>query len=162
MNYFSAIRKHIQKEKALLKKALKNTKKARDLAPSAMESGSDVSRSKHEKLAIAIESKIKNIDRYLSLIPTKFHQGKKKKVEMWSLLEIKLGKAKIKLVIVPKGMGGKNIGPVKLVSKDSPLGSTLTGKSIHQEFSFQNQKAKILKPSQGPILSPPAINTLVH
>lgn len=144
MNKIEIIRKHLTKEKKTLNKAIKSAKKARDSAPSAMESHSDTTRNQSERLVFALQEKKKSLEKIISKLPTK-SKSSKRNVSLWSYTKIILGKSKLEIVIVPEGIGGKEIGKIKLISKVSPLGKSLLRKKVGDNFKFNNKNVKIVK-----------------
>jgi len=111
--------------------AISSAKKARDMAPSAMESHSDTTRSEKEKLIYALEKELdilSNIKENDLIIKT---------------YEIKLNDNLMGVCLIPEGLGGETIGDLKLISELSPLGKLIKNKKIGDEFSFNNKKLKI-------------------
>lgn len=136
MRHLLVLKKHLQKELNNLERTLKETKIARDNSPSAMESSSDMSRSKHEGAVLMLEQMKKEKERFLSKIPT--NNIDSKTIEIWSFTEINFSDNKMKVVIVPEGLGGIKISGLQYVSDCTPLGTVLIGKKRGESFSFNN------------------------
>jgi seryl-tRNA synthetase len=137
MDKIKLIKNHLKKERGKLLKAIKNTKRTRDSAPSAMESQHDTTRNQAEKLVVALEEELKKTDELLSNITSC----------KLKLFEFQLEKNLIKAILVPVGMGGKEINGIKLISEGSPLGSMLKNKKPGDDFEFNNQKGRVLRVS---------------
>lgn len=142
MDGLDLIREHFSKKKRFLEKQLLDVQKSRDASPSAAESHSDTSRSQLEKLAVALEEHIRNIEKFINLIPGS--KIKSNKCELWSLVEIKIDENKMKLILVPDGMGGEKIGDFQLVSIASSLGETLLDKKPEEVGDFIGRKVTLL------------------
>lgn len=80
-------------------------------APSAMESHSDATRSEMEKMITALEIDINKVRENI------------KKLENYEPKYFELDK--LKLVLVPDGIGGRKVDDVMLVSETSPVGRKL-------------------------------------
>ena len=124
-----------------IENAILSGKISRDMAPSAMESHSDTTRSEKEKLVYALEKELDNLkalkDEDLNPI----------------IYRIKIGNDTKNICLVPEGLGGENKGEIKLVSSISPLGLNLINKKAKDEFVFNNQTIKVLSVlATGPIL----------
>lgn len=145
MNIISEIEKHFKKEKELLIKAIEDAKITRDSSTSAMQSWSDTSRNQAENLVIALEEKLKKLEMQIASIPEQKGVKIKDKVSLWNLVEVESEAQKSKIVLVPKGAGGKNIKDIKLVSEDSPLGKELLGKKVGQKFIFNDKNIRVIK-----------------
>lgn len=137
MDKFEIIKNALVKEKQGLSIALNSAKKARDEAPSAMESHSDTSRAQNEKLVDALEQQLKEVEtatEKLILVPDKFRY-----------LEISLGGETKKFILVPEGLGGKEVGDIRLLSDNTPLGGVLKDKQMGDKFEFNNQQIEVLQ-----------------
>jgi len=145
MDRIELIKEHLNREKEFLLKALQAAKETRDSAPAATESHSDTTRSQYEKLVIALEEKVRSIDDFSSILPKNLESKKTGPISLWSYVEISLNKNIIKLILVPEGMGGKELEGIKLISDNSPLGSLLIGKKLGEKFEFNEQRGKVLK-----------------
>jgi hypothetical protein len=111
MDWKEKILKSLEEEMAVLQKSLETAKIAQRNAPSAMESHSDTTRSEMEKMVTALEidiNKVKvNIKKLADFEPKYYELDK------------------LKLVLVPEGIGGRKIDGVMLVSQNSPIGKKL-------------------------------------
>lgn len=112
MNWKEKILKSLEDEIVVLEKALETAKVAQRDAPSAMESASNTTRSEMEKMITALEIDINKVRENM------------KKLENYEPKYFELDK--LKLVLVPDGIGGKKIDGVMLVSETSPIGKKLT------------------------------------
>jgi hypothetical protein len=111
MDWKEKILKSLEGEMIVLKKALETAKTAQRNAPSAMESASDTTRSEMEKMVTALEidiNKVKENIKKLADYEPKYYELDK-----------------LKLVLVPEGIGGRKIDGVMLVSQNSPIGKKL-------------------------------------
>ena len=111
--------------------AISSAKIARDMAPSAMESHSDTTRSEKEKLIYALESELNSLNKI------------KEKDLVLTVYKIKLDSSFMRICLVPEGLGGETVRDVKLISKLSPLGKLIKNKNLGDEFSFNNKKVTI-------------------
>ena len=111
MNWKEKIIKSLEDEIVVLEKALETAKIAQRNAPSAMESHSDTTRSEMEKMITALEIDINKVRENI------------KKLENYEPKYFELDK--LKLVLVPEGIGGRKIDGVMLVSETSPIGRKL-------------------------------------
>lgn len=106
----------------------------RDSAPTANESHSDTTRSEHEKLVSALDEQIWILDQGMKSL---------EKSEV-NYFEINNGGMKMKLVIVPEGMGGKKIDDVQVISVTTPLGVLLKGKQAGATVDINGRRVEIL------------------
>ena len=97
------------------------------MAPTPIESHSNTMMSEMEKLVTALEIDIAKHRGYMEKIP-KENLPIKTSVEEWGYGEIDNNGIKMKIILVPEGMGGKKVGDLILVSVGSPLGIGLMGK----------------------------------
>lgn len=123
MDTLSEVKVQIKKEKEALLKAIQHAIKTRDEAPSAMESHSDTTRNQTERLIIALEEKLKDLERLIMEIPEKIET---KNRPLWSTHKTTVGEKTLQVLLVPEGIGGRKIGNVILVSVNSELGKKLT------------------------------------
>ncbi len=129
MDRLLAIRKQFEQKKELLERALADARRARAEAPTPTESHSDTTMSEKEKLITALEIDLANINKFLSVIPQAVTQGET--IQMWSYVQTD----KMKLLIVPDGMGGGQIQDIRLISAGTPLGKAILGKRIGDKFA---------------------------
>jgi hypothetical protein len=141
MDKIKLIKSSLEKEKKTILNTIKKEKEIRDTSSSAMQSWSDTTRSQAEDLIFALEEKVKKIDELLKSLPE--NSKPSKNIELWSYIEFTLGEIKMKAIIVPEGIGGKEVEGVKLISENTPLGSNLIGKKVEGKFTFNNIKTKI-------------------
>ena len=111
MDWKSKILKSLEDEIDVLEKALETAKIAQRNAPSAMESASNTTRSEMERMITALEIDINKVRENI------------KKLENYEPKYFELDK--LKLVLVPDGIGGRKIEGVMLVSETSPIGRKL-------------------------------------
>lgn len=129
MDYKTELLAFLKKEEQTLTRSWEWAKDARDRAPSAAESHSDTTRSEQEKLVHALERDIKTIKGHIKEVE-KMTKSFARSVGKWSYVELDNGGMEMKILIVPEGIGGKDINGVKLVSVASPLGSALLEKRM--------------------------------
>lgn len=124
-SFYRELEKHLLKKCEILKNAIKSAKKARDGAPSAMESASDTTRSEKEDLIRALEQDLHQFEKVIESIPATLlpHQG----AQMWDIVEAEIGGKKQKVCLVPESIGGEVVESIRLLSVTSPLGKTLLG-----------------------------------
>ncbi|EKE05401.1 MAG: hypothetical protein ACD_19C00316G0002 [uncultured bacterium] len=134
MDFNKLLKQKLIEKREKLIKGLTAAKEARDKAPTAMESHSDTTRSQNERLAVALESELIKLD----IIISDFSSSE------WKCVELSIGDKALKVCLVPEGFGGEDIGDVKLISSNSPLGSVISGKKKGEEFTFNGQKGKII------------------
>ena len=146
MDKLQIVRDHLEKEKKILNKSLQQAKHTRNSAPSAMQSHHDTTRNQTERLITALEEKTTLLEKQMSLIP-KIDPTSGDKVEQWSYIQFTLdsNKTVIKAIIVPKDMGGVEVGNTILLSINSPLGKCLLNKKIEDNINFNETKGIILK-----------------
>ncbi len=128
------VRELFEKERELLVRACNHAKATRDSAPSANESASDTTRSEHEKLVSALDEQIWLLDQNMKIL---------EKFEV-NYFEINNGGTKMKLVIVPEGMGGKKIDDVQVISITTPLGVMLKGKKMGDKQLLNGRDVEVL------------------
>lgn len=113
MDLLIQVRQKFNTKLQVLYSALETAKIAQRDAPSAMESASNTTRSEMERMVTALEINIANLKKQILQIPDKLSTDNK----LWKLVEIK----KMKILIVPEGMGGEIIDGIRLVSENAPL-----------------------------------------
>lgn len=143
MNKFEALKKLLNGEKKTLEEALAHAKKACDEAPTAMESHSDTLRNQTEKLVIALQEKLKELDHFISQIPNEDNVTYGSIIKLWSQIELTIGETHMNLLLVPDGLGGKNMEGVKLLSISSELGKILLGRKLTDNFLFNGKPVEI-------------------
>lgn len=126
---------YLADRKTNLLKAITKAKDARDNAPSATESHSDTRRSQAEKLVVALEIELNNIQKV---------EDNPQDVKL-VYFEVEINYVLNKFLLVPSGMGGAELNGIRLLSEDTPLGNELKSKNTGDEFDFNGQKIKILK-----------------
>lgn len=126
------IRKIIDKKISNIKKAILSAKNARDLAPSAMESHSDTTRSEKEKLINALQEELDKLD------------SLSENISDWKIYEIKLGGEIMSVCMVPDGLGGEKIDDIRLLSFNSPLGKEISGKKVGDKIYVNKFSGVIL------------------
>jgi transcription elongation GreA/GreB family factor len=147
MNWDKTLKKHFNKRKSIILKAIESAKRARDQAPSAMESHSDTTRNQNEKMIEALLGELNLLNSFLKRTPEKQNQNKLN-VEEWTYVKAGLGKNVIELCIVPDGFGGQVVEGTRLISIETPLGKVLMNKEENDLFIFNNQEGKVLKISK--------------
>ncbi|MEK9201284.1 MAG: hypothetical protein AAB909_04925 [Patescibacteria group bacterium] len=130
----SKVTELFKKERELLVRARDHARVTRDSAPTANESHSDTTRSEHEKLVSALDEQIWILDQGMKSL---------EKSEV-NYFEINNGGMKMKLVIVPEGMGGKKIDDVQVISVTTPLGVLLKGKQAGATVDINGRRVEIL------------------
>ncbi len=126
---------YLADRKTNLLKAITKAKDARDNAPSATESHSDTRRSQAEKLVVALEIELNNIQKV---------EDNPQDVKL-VYFEVEINYVLNKFLLVPSGMGGAELNGIRFLSEDTPLGNELKSKNTGDEFDFNGQKIKILK-----------------
>lgn len=144
MDWPGKIRKHFLGKISFLQDQIIDVEKSRQASPSPTESHSDTSRSQLEKLANALIEELKQLEGYIKLVPES-NINPENKVEIWSYLEILLDGKKIKMVLVPQGMGGEKVEDIQLVSTESPLGKAIYDLGEASKFNLHNLPGEILK-----------------
>ena len=134
MDFNKLFEQKLIEKREKLTKGLTAAKEARDKAPTAMESHSDTTRSQNERMVVALESEIIKLDKIINDFSS--HE--------WKRVDLILGNEILKVCFVPEGLGGENVGDVKLISSNSPLGSVISGKKKGNEFVFNGQKGRIV------------------
>lgn len=124
MDWLPEVKDLFQKELERLERALEIAREAQRMAPTPMESHSNTMMSEMEKLVTALEMDIAKHKEYMAKIPKDYLPDTGKLGE-WKYTEVEVKGQKLKVVLVPEGMGGKKVGDVVLVSVGSPLGKTL-------------------------------------
>jgi|SRR3989344_9688502 len=144
MDWLTVICEYLEKDKELVLRAIQEAKHARDNAPSAMESGSDTTRSEKERLVFALQSNLVKIDMDIKIVKEAKRPTPNEKIGIWSYVEISSNETTMSLFIVPNGMGGKKINNVQLVSTSSLLGQVLIGKMRNDNLNFSGKNWKIM------------------
>ncbi len=129
-----------------MERTLRKARIARDNSPSAMESASDVSRSRLEATVVALEQMKKEKEGFLSRIPIRGVDSED--IKLWSFAEIELSGNKMKIVVVPEGLGGIEISGFRYVSCNTPFGVALVGKKRGDNFSY-NGLMGVIVPRRG-------------
>ena len=135
MNKQEFFRKYLIKQKENLLKSIDKAKDARDNAPSATESHSDTRRSQAEKLVLALEEQLKDLNMYekqTDILPLRY-------------FETQMGSGTKSFLLVPKGLGGVEMNGTRLLSEDTPLGLLLADKKEADIFEFNEQMIKVLR-----------------
>lgn len=143
MDYLIQLKNQFKADKKQLEEAIAHAQKARDEAPSATESHSDTSRATNERLVNALEQKLADLDNLISQIPTQISSSDK--VRLWDKVVLASTSMRMEVVLVPEGYGGKQIGMLRLVSTDSPLGANIVGKSFGTKFSQGTNEFEITR-----------------
>lgn len=143
MDYLIQLKTQFKADKKQLEEAIAHAQKARDEAPSATESHSDTSRATNERLVNALEQKLADLDNLISQIPTQISSSDK--VRLWDKVVLASTSMRMEVVLVPEGYGGKQIGMLRLVSTDSPLGANIVGKSFGTKFSQGTNEFEITR-----------------
>lgn len=121
MDWLPAIRDHFGSKKELLLRALADARRAAADAPKPNESRSDTTINEKQKMINALELDLANLNKLIKSIPDTMPDSNT--VGVWSYVETD----KFKLILVPDGMGGGQIGEVRLVSITSPIGMSIMG-----------------------------------
>ena len=144
MIWLKELKKQLKIKRSNLLLGIESAKKARDQAPSAMESHSDTTRSEKEKLIYALESQLKELDEIISSVPKNINNSNNSLiVEEWRFVKVLLKNGILKICIVPEGIGGHIIDDIRLVSSKTPLGNAILGKKKGNRFIFKNTEGKI-------------------
>jgi len=144
MIWLKELKKQLQIKKNNLLLGIKSAKKARDQAPSAMESHSDTTRNEKEKLIYALENELKELDEIILNVPENINNSNINLiVEEWKFVKVLLKNDIFKICIVPEGIGGHIIDGIRLVSSKSPLGNLILGKKKGDKFIFNSNEGKI-------------------
>lgn len=143
MDIISVLKKELLKDRQKLKLSIESAKDARDNAPSAMESHHDTTRNQSEKLVMALEQKLKELDEKIERIPGLPVEGLDT-LELWHAARIQINNKTIKVLLVPEGYGGKTIDSIKTVSIDSQLGKAVIHKTNMSSFKINGGVGKII------------------
>lgn len=108
MNLAAKVREHFEKRRRVLERSLAQAQTARSEAPKPTESHSDTTMSEKEKLVTALKLDLGRLN------------GGMKKLEGLKLECLEL-ENRMKVILVPEGMGGGEIEGVQLVSENAPL-----------------------------------------
>lgn len=144
MDWLTVVCECLEKDRELVLRAIQEAKHARDNAPSAMESGSDTTRSEKEKLVFALQSSLVEINMNIKNVKMAKRPTSNEKIGIWSYVEISSNETTMALFMVPNGIGGKKINNVQLISTSSPLGQVLIGKIHNDNLSFNGKNWKIM------------------
>lgn len=123
MDYLKALSNRLKQDLEKTQRSLREVKKVREGAASAMESQHDMTRARAESEIEMYKNKIRELETSLKLIPKR--KPKEGQVGLWSYVETETGNGKMKAVIVPEGMGGRQIGGVRYISEKTPIGKRL-------------------------------------
>ncbi|KKQ73907.1 MAG: hypothetical protein US95_C0041G0004 [Candidatus Woesebacteria bacterium GW2011_GWB1_38_5] len=118
------VKECLDKERETILKAITSTKRARDNAPSAMESHHDTERNQNETLVSALEEKLKELDDLTNNLPKDIN-GNNISRGFWSYHEIVKDDSLLKIIIVPDGYGGREAEGIKLVSINTPIARSI-------------------------------------
>lgn len=110
---------------SVLEKGITDAKKARDSAPSAMESHSDTTRSEQENLVLALTKSLSDL-KSLSKQPLSASR----------YYELTSPNSFLKFIVVPDGLGGQKIDDIVLISSKSPLALQLSVKNPGDSIIF--------------------------
>lgn len=125
MDWLRGVKSLFDEELVRLEKALEIAREAQRMAPTPQESHSNTMMSEMEKLVTALEMDIAKHKEYMAKIPKEYLPDTGTLGEWNMYAEVEVKGQKLKVVLVPEGMGGKKVGEVILVSVGSPLGKTL-------------------------------------
>jgi len=139
MDYKNEILAFLEKEEETLVRAWENAKDARDRAPSAAESHSDTTRSEQEKLVHALERDIKILRGYVGEVG-KMVKASGGGIGQWSVVELDNGGSIMQILLVPEGIGGKEVRGLRLVSIGSALGMALIGKMAGDSVEINGRR----------------------
>ena len=142
MDHLKILKKHLLDELKKTEDVLASTKISRNNSPSAMESHSDETRSRLEGVITMLEHKVKEINGFIKSIPTEKQTSTV--IQLWSSADVELPDGKLKIFIVPEGLGGKQIEGTKFVSSKTPIGLSLLGKKAGEAFFFNDINGKVL------------------
>jgi len=143
MDFKTKILEFLKKEEATLIRSWEWAKDARDRAPAASESHSDTTRSEQEKLVQALERDIKVLKGYIKEVE-RMDSLSSGVVGTWSHVELDIDGLEMKILVVPDGIGGKEINGVKLVSVATPLGKSLVGKTSGSSTVMNGRNIKVV------------------
>lgn len=144
MSWKDELKRQLQSKREKLLKGIESAKKARDAAPSAMESHSDTSRSESERLMSALETELKKLDEIINSLPEDFlSKAGYLTVSEWRYVEVLLDDNLLKLCLVPEGIGGEVVNDIRLISTSAPLGKIILNKKKGDTFTFNEQQGKI-------------------
>jgi len=132
MKKIALVKKALVSDKASLTKALNRAKESRNSATSAMQSWSDTTRNQSEKLVIALETKLIEIEKLLEDLPTDNDLKVNKRISLWSYVEIDLATNRIKLILVTIGFG------ISIVSRATGLSRTTITTGINEIEKVQD------------------------
>ena len=125
---------YLKIQRDLLIRSRDQAKIARDTAPSAMESHSDTTRSEKEKLVMALDREINEMEGNIKVA---------EKMEP-NYLELAGQESTMKVLLVPAGLGGKKIDDVVLLGANSPLGQAVAGKKSGEKLEFSGKEWRII------------------
>lgn len=142
MDHLKIFKKSLQEELKKTEEILVSTKISRNNSPSAMESHSDETRSRLERVVTMLENKVKEINNYIRSVPTEKQISAT--IQLWSYTDVELPNGKLKIFIVPEGLGGKQVEGIKFISSKTPIGLALLGKKVGEDFSFNDLNGKVI------------------
>jgi predicted phage tail protein len=143
MDYLKELKRLLGKDRKKIISTLKNEKTIRDSSPSAMQSHHDTTRNQTEKLIQALELQLKELEDKLKEIPDK--SRKTERVSLWNVVQINLVGNEMQVLLVPEGLGGKNMGAVKTLAVTTPLGQAIMNKKESHKFVTNAGIGKIKK-----------------
>ena len=118
------VKKCLEKERETLLKAITSAKRARDSAPSAIESHHDTERNQSEKMVVALEEKLLELDELIRNLPQNITTNNVSS-GVWSYCEIDKVGNNLKIILVPDGYGGREAEGIKLVSINTPIARSI-------------------------------------
>lgn len=124
------IKQKLTEELLQIERSLVDARRAQREAPTPIESHSDTTMSEKEKLVTALEIERMTLKDLITKVG----------VEKYKYMEIDNGGVRMKIVLVPDGIGGRKIGEVLLVSVNTPLAKAL----LNGDVAFGGRSIKIL------------------
>ena len=118
------VKKCLEKERETLLKAITSAKRARDSAPSAIESHHDTERNQSEKMVAALEEKLLELDELILNLPQNITTNNVSN-GVWGYYEIDKDGNNLKIILVPDGYGGRETEGIKLVSINTPFAKSI-------------------------------------
>ena len=118
------VKKCLEKERETLLKAITSAKRARDSAPSAIESHHDTERNQSEKMVVALEEKLLELDELIRNLPQNITTNNVSN-GVWGYYEIDKDGNNLKIILVPDGYGGREAEGIKLVSINTPIARSI-------------------------------------
>ncbi len=115
------------KEKKEMIDSIEKITISRDESPLPNDTRSDTSRIQADNMLTALKGKLKALDNLLSELPKNIND-EGSKAGVWSYTELVSDNFKIKLILVPEGYGGREVGEIKTVSMSTPLAEAIIDK----------------------------------